>query len=74
MLARTGHDTHVRRNPNPKKNQVKLQMETLIKKHEDYERWHGQSPERNQGQGMSKVLPGNRISAIFARKSLSPLV
>ena len=60
-LARTGYDTHARRNPNLKKNQVKITIENTNKKHEDYERWHGQSRERNKvkGMSMSKVISNN---------------
>ena len=45
--------------PPPKKNQVKITNENTNKKHKDYERWHKQSRERNQVQGMSmsKVVP-----------------
>ena len=39
--------------PEPKKNQVKITNENTNKKHEDHKRWHGQSRERNQVQGMS---------------------
>ena len=40
----------------PTKNQVKITNENTNKNHEDYERWHGQSQERNQVQGMSTLL------------------